>query len=81
MKNPFNKRKNTTLWIGWAVACALTATAVTCLYLHRKRAEALIAGHTDHDQDYLAAKHNKMKKKKNKTDVHDLENIVKHTLV
>lgn len=78
MKNPFNKKKNTAQWIGVAIAGALAVAAITCLYLYRKRAKTSIAGHPSHDQDYLEVKHNKTKKKKHKTDIHELGNIVQH---
>lgn len=72
MKNPFKSEDNTGLIVGAIVAGALAAGAGIWFYLRGKRAAEAEAYRQEHAKDYLKAKDKK--KKKHKTDVHELEN-------
>lgn len=76
MKNQFSKEDHSGLVIGAIIAGALAAGAGIWFYLRGKRAAEDEAYRHEHAQDYLAAKH--MKKKKQKTDVSDLNDVVHH---
>lgn len=76
MKNPFLKEDHTALWIAAAVTGGLAACAGIWFYLHGKQAAAVEA-ELEYAQDYLKDKFSK-KKKKIKTDLHELEDIVHH---
>jgi len=76
MKNPFNKEDHSGLIIGAIVAGALAAGAGIWFYLRGKRAAEQEAYRHEHAQDYLAGKHKK--KKKHKTDVSNLADVVHH---
>jgi uncharacterized protein HemX len=75
MKNPFKKEDNTALWITTAITGALAAGAGVWFYLRGKRAAEREAYRLEHAQDYLKVDH---PKKKHKTDVHELANIIHH---
>jgi hypothetical protein len=75
MKNPFIKEDHTGLWIAAAITGALAAVAGIWFYLHGKRAAALENYRQENAQDHLNAKQAKKKKKKHKTDSHELETI------
>lgn len=76
MKKIFLKEDRTTLYISAVVIGALAAGAGIWFYLRGKRAAEEEADRHEHAQDYLKAK--QKKKKKHKTDLHELEEIVKH---
>ena len=76
MKNPFNKEDHSGLIIGAVIAGALAAGAGIWFYLRGKRAAEEEAYRHEHAQDYLKAK--KKNKKKHKSDVEELENLVHH---
>ena len=78
MKNLLIREDKTALWISAAVTGVVAAGAGIWFYLHGKRAAAaeLEAYQHEHAQDYLEVKH--PHKKKHKTDVHDLKDIVHH---
>ncbi|PWK73792.1 hypothetical protein LX99_04178 [Mucilaginibacter oryzae] len=75
MKNPFAKKHDTGFWIATALTGALAAGAAVWFYLRGKKLAEDQAG-LEHPQDYLELKH--PKKKKHKTDVHDLADLVHH---
>ncbi len=74
MKNPFNKEDHSGLIIGAIVAGALAAGAGIWFYLRGKRAAEAEAYRHEHAQDYLKKK----QKKKHKTGVNELEDILHH---
>ena len=74
MKNPFNKEDHSGLIIGAIVAGALAAGAGIWFYLRGKRAAEAEAYRLEHAQDYLKKK----QKKKKKTGLNELEDIVHH---
>lgn len=76
MKNPFNKKDNSGLILGAIVAGALAAGAGIWFYLRGKRAAEAEAYRLEHAQDYLKKK--QKKKKKHKTGLNELENIIHH---
>jgi len=76
MKNPFKTDNNNGLLIAAAVTGALAAGAGIWFYIRGKRAAEVEAHRLEHAQDYLAGK--QKKKKKQKTDVHDLVDMVHH---
>ena len=76
MKNPFNKEDHSGLIIGAIVAGALAAGAGIWFYLRGKRAAEAEAYRLEHAQDYLKKK--QKKKKKYKTGLNELEDIVQH---
>jgi ABC-type nickel/cobalt efflux system permease component RcnA len=76
MKNPFKQEDNSALWISASIAGALAAAAGIWFYLRGKRAAEEEARRHEHAQDYLKDK--KMHKKKHKTDVHELEDLIQH---
>lgn len=76
MKNPFNKKDNTMLYIAAAITGALAAGAGIWFYLRGKRAAEAEAYRLDHAQDYLRAKKKIMKK--HKTDISKLGDFVHH---
>jgi hypothetical protein len=76
MKNPFNKEDHSSLITGAIVAGALAAAAAGIwFYLRGKRAAEAEAYRHEHVQDYLKKK---QKKKKHKTDLNHLEDLVHH---
>lgn len=76
MKNLFRKEDNTGLWIAAALTGVLAAGAGIWFYVRGKRAAQDEAYRLEHAQDYLQGKHKK--KKKHKTDVKDLSEVVHH---
>lgn len=76
MKNPFNKQDHSGLIIGAIIMGALAAGAGIWFYLRGKRDAEENTYNYDHAQDYLEGKHKK--KKKHKTDVSELGDIVHH---
>jgi uncharacterized protein HemX len=76
MKNPFAQKNNTGLWIAAAITGALAAGVGVWFYLQGKRSAEADASQPEHPQDYLEVKH--PKKKKHKTDVHKLADLVHH---
>lgn len=75
MRNPFTQKHGTGLWIATAVTGALVAGAGIWFYFRGRKLSGDQAG-LEHKQDYLKAKH--LQKKKHKTDVHDLAQLVNH---
>lgn len=81
MKIPFKSNNNQTLII--TAVTLVTAAAAALAYLFatdsgneaRKRLEDKVEEGSEHAQDYLEAKAHHLKKKK--TDLHELEEIVK----
>jgi hypothetical protein len=75
MKNPFIRENNTGTLIAAAVGVVAAAGAGIWFYLRERRLAALEADRHEHALDYLGAKH---PKKKLRTDVSDLGDIVHH---
>ncbi|WCT13415.1 hypothetical protein [Mucilaginibacter jinjuensis] len=78
MKNPFNKEDHSGLVIGAIVAGVLAAGTGIWFYLRGKSAAKGDAYRLEHTQDYLKKK--QKKKKKHKTGLNELEDIVQHQL-
>jgi uncharacterized protein HemX len=74
MKNPFKKESNSQVLIAAGIAGALAAGAGILYYLRAKRAAEAEAYRHEHAQDYLDKK--QPKKKKHKTDVSELSEII-----
>jgi hypothetical protein len=73
MKNPFIKSNNSGVWIATLVLSAIAAGAIT--YYYKKNGSSAITEEVnEHATDYLKAK--APKKRKQKTDLHDLQSIV-----
>jgi hypothetical protein len=76
MKNLFVKENHTRLWITVSITGALAVGAGIWFYLRGKRAAELEASRKELARDYLEDRH--FKKKKHKTDVSELGNLVHH---
>lgn len=76
MKNPFKQQDYTGLLIAAAITGTLAAGAGIWFYLRGKRAAEAEAYRHQHAQDYLANK--RQGKKKHKTDIGELADIVHH---
>ena len=78
MKNPFKQEDNSGLLIGTLILTAAAVGTATYYYVKRRRELAEAAAQLkEHATDYLKEKAKKAKKKQ-KTDVHELQNLVKH---
>jgi hypothetical protein len=75
MKNPFKQNDNTSTWIFAAIAGAITVGVVAFLYF--KKNEENAEEDDDHTTEYLQLR--VPKKRKQRTDVHELEDIVAHS--
>jgi len=77
MKNLFIKENNNLSWIAAGAVGIAAAGAGIWYYIKDRRAAQQAADYAhEHAGDYLEAKH--PHKRKQRTDVHDLENIVHH---
>ena len=77
MKNPFVKENNTLAWITAGAAGIAAASAGIWYYIKERRQAQLAAAYAhEHAGDYLEAKH--PHKHKQRTDVHNLANLVHH---
>jgi uncharacterized protein HemX len=76
MKKILAEEDHAGLWIAAAITGALAAGAGIWFYLRGKRAAEAEAYRHEHAQDYLHDKQHK--KKKHKTTVSELENLVDH---
>ena len=77
MKNPFIKENHTLSWIAAGAAGIATVGTGIWYYIKQRREAQLAAAYAhEHAGDYLEAKH--PHKRKQRTDVHELENIVHH---
>jgi hypothetical protein len=71
MKNPLKKTDSSGLWVASIFITALAAGALTCLYVKKGRAEE-----ADAHLNYPYVRDKGGKKKKAKTDLHDLHTII-----
>ncbi|SCW87271.1 MULTISPECIES: hypothetical protein [unclassified Mucilaginibacter] len=76
MKNLFAQKNNTGLWITAGITGVLAAGAGIWFYFRGKKSDETAGSQQEHVQDYLEAKH--PKKKKHKTDVDELADLVHH---
>jgi len=77
MKNPFIKQNNTLTWIAAGAAGIAAVSAGVWYYIKERREMQLAADYAHaHAGDYLEAK--QPHKRKQRTNLHDLENIVHH---
>jgi hypothetical protein len=76
MKKLFVKEDNTGLWVAAAISGAIAAGVGIWFYIRGKRAAELEAERLAHAQDYLGER--RPKKKKHKTDISELGDIVHH---
>lgn len=77
MKNPFEKEKNTNVWLA-VVLGALTAGAVAYFLIDKRNKAAAKLANAAEDAQEKAAKYLKMKAgkpKKHKSDIHELEQL------
>jgi hypothetical protein len=77
MKNPFEKQNNTLAWIAAGAAGIAAAGAGIWYYIkERRKAQLALDYAREHAGDYLEAK--QPRKRKQRTDIHNLANIVHH---